>query len=608
LLLVTEILFECCSVSVRLQALRKKGGKMKKICVALSVLCFLFISPAASGGEEIIYSETFTRGTGAPVTAFAIFAGNTGPATISVTNGGSGQNIEKRVSGPIIKLNGETIFGPSDINKNVASLEKGVSLDGSNVLEVLLKGRAGGEIGIQVKQSVLTSLTVLMDGAGSGRVTSSPDGIFCETDCLEAYGSGTLVTLSASPYSGSTFAGWSGGGCSGTGTCTLTIGGITSVTATFDLSASAPFALVTPYVFEDDMRVIRNSFNSQHRDEPWGEVHDGLDIYPVGDDKPFQAACSGRVQRVVTFIGGVAVIIACDPPYTIEYTFEPQAPDTEQIQRENILVDEGDPVTQGEIIGTLYAADLTLAHVHFTLDENAIPICPEPYFSPADISFIETLIGVARPDPDDVYICAGGNPDPPDLVTPFVNESDMKEINVGFSSEHSTSPWGFVHGGIDIYPQGNLKPFQAACEGVVDSVELRRSETGANWEVGVLIQCDEYVEDLNNGGYFIPFSIDYVFEPMSDKHKDGQAQLDNLEVVEGQQILQDDPIGNLHVAAPGESHLHFGLVQYGSSAFQALGITGIPICPEPHFSAAANTSILNLLHAAWPSAGMCYQE
>ncbi len=450
------------------------------------------------------------------------------------------------------------------------------------------------------------SLTVLMDGTGSGRVTSSPDGISCETDCEEDYGSGTQVTLTAAPYSGSTFAGWSGGGCSGTGPCTLAISGDTSVTAAFDLSESDPLTLVTPYVNELDMREIRNTFNSQHRDEPWGQVHDGLDIYPVGDDKPFQAACSGRVLRVVTLPGGVAVVIACDTPYTIEYMFEPQAPDTEQIQRGKILVDEGDPVSQGQIIGSLYAADLTLAHVHFTLDENAIPICPEPYFSPADNSFIESLIGVARPNPDDVYICAGGNPAPPDLVTPYMNELDMKEIKAGFSSDDN-SPWGFVHDGIDIYPQGDQKDFQAACTGIVDSVELLQDAGDSNWQVDVLIQCDEYVEDPDDGGYFIPFSINYVFEPMSNNQIDGQNQLGNIEVVEGQTVSQGDSIGRLDAVGEG-AHVHFGVVQYGSSAFQALGITGIPICPEPHFSAGANTSILNLLHAAWPSAGMCYQN
>src|SRR5207245_3663496 len=45
----------------------------------------------------------------------------------------------------------------------------------------------------------------------------------------------TVVTLTATPAAGSTFSGWSGGGCSGTGTCTVTMSAATTVTATFTL-------------------------------------------------------------------------------------------------------------------------------------------------------------------------------------------------------------------------------------------------------------------------------------------------------------------------------------------------------------------------------------
>src|SRR5208337_175460 len=63
------------------------------------------------------------------------------------------------------------------------------------------------------------ALTVSDSGTGSGTVTSSPSGISCGTTCSGAYNSGTTVTLSATAAANSTFAGWSGGGCSGTGTC-----------------------------------------------------------------------------------------------------------------------------------------------------------------------------------------------------------------------------------------------------------------------------------------------------------------------------------------------------------------------------------------------------
>lgn len=83
---------------------------------------------------------------------------------------------------------------------------------------------------------VLRTLTVTKDGTGSGLVTSNPVGINCGDDCTQDYDNGTLVTVSANPAAGSTFAGFSGGGCSGTGTnCQVTMNQAQSVTATFTL-------------------------------------------------------------------------------------------------------------------------------------------------------------------------------------------------------------------------------------------------------------------------------------------------------------------------------------------------------------------------------------
>jgi streptogramin lyase len=78
-------------------------------------------------------------------------------------------------------------------------------------------------------------LTVKKTGSGSGKVTSSPAGIDCGSTCSFEYDEGTEVTLSASPEAGSTFSGWSGSGCSGTGTCKVTMSSEKEVTATFTL-------------------------------------------------------------------------------------------------------------------------------------------------------------------------------------------------------------------------------------------------------------------------------------------------------------------------------------------------------------------------------------
>src|SRR5262245_14054432 len=83
------------------------------------------------------------------------------------------------------------------------------------------------------------TLTVAKSGTGAGVVTAA--GINCGggcLDCNEVYTSGSSVTLTPTPSSGSSFAGWSGtgwngSGCQGTADCTMTISSNTTITAMF---------------------------------------------------------------------------------------------------------------------------------------------------------------------------------------------------------------------------------------------------------------------------------------------------------------------------------------------------------------------------------------
>ena len=75
------------------------------------------------------------------------------------------------------------------------------------------------------------TLTVSLAGSGAGTVTAS--GGNCPGACSHSYANGTIVTLIATPKAGSTFAGWSASGCSGTGTCAMTMSADQTVTATF---------------------------------------------------------------------------------------------------------------------------------------------------------------------------------------------------------------------------------------------------------------------------------------------------------------------------------------------------------------------------------------
>lgn len=131
----------------------------------------------------------------------------------------------------------------------------------SEVLSTLLGFFVAGEDGVSTGETTTIDnvslsggaplskyrLTLLKAGTGSGSVASSPAGIACGATCSAEFLKGTLVTLTATPASGSTFAGWSGGGCAGTGTCQVTLGGDREVTALFNV-VSVPGGGTTPLV------------------------------------------------------------------------------------------------------------------------------------------------------------------------------------------------------------------------------------------------------------------------------------------------------------------------------------------------------------------------
>ncbi|MEP6891769.1 MAG: JDVT-CTERM domain-containing protein, partial [Nitrospirota bacterium] len=85
------------------------------------------------------------------------------------------------------------------------------------------------------------TVTILKGGDGTGKVASAPTGIDCGATCSFNFFNNTTVTLTAIADGGSTFTGWSGNGCTGTGSCVVSTAA--TVTATFDapsVSAAAP--------------------------------------------------------------------------------------------------------------------------------------------------------------------------------------------------------------------------------------------------------------------------------------------------------------------------------------------------------------------------------
>jgi len=167
------------------------------------------------------------------------------------------------------------------------------------------------------------------------------------------------------------------------------------------------------------------------------------------------------------------------------------------------------------------------------------------------------------------------------MISPYVNKSDMASINEAYSS-NANAPWGFEHKGIDFMPDGNLKPFQSVCSGKVDTIILGQNDFTSNWQVNVRIICNS------------TYSVDYIFEPITTVRADGETQLSNILVSEGQTVSPGDIIGFLYTVGEG-THVHFQLNE-----------NRVSICPESYFIEEVRAPILDLIHVLWNSANMCY--
>jgi hypothetical protein len=105
---------------------------------------------------------------------------------------------------------------------------------GSGACEVTMSAAKEVTAKFDLKAKPEFKLTIVKAGTGSGSVTCNAGA------CAATYPQGSEVTLAATAASGSTFAGWSGAGCSGTGACKVTINADTTVTATFNKEEVKP--------------------------------------------------------------------------------------------------------------------------------------------------------------------------------------------------------------------------------------------------------------------------------------------------------------------------------------------------------------------------------
>jgi VCBS repeat protein/List-Bact-rpt repeat protein len=150
-------------------------------------------------------------------------------------------NYDFNIQGPntvsVLLGNGDGTFQPAQAfgaGTNPASVAMG-DVNGDGRPDLAVANFNSNNVSVLINNTALArnTLTITKAGTGSGTVTSNPPGINCGATCSAAYNSGTVVSLTATPATGSTFTGWSGcDAVSGT-TCTVSMSAARSVTVTF---------------------------------------------------------------------------------------------------------------------------------------------------------------------------------------------------------------------------------------------------------------------------------------------------------------------------------------------------------------------------------------
>ncbi len=108
--------------------------------------------PAQSGSNMTIFGpRRFDRTTGQPnqyMEQFSLPSGVTSPYTLHIQNGAA--DGSSRVSSATVKLNGIDILTPSDLNQNVAAVDRTVTLKANNQLDVRLASDPGSYLIINI--------------------------------------------------------------------------------------------------------------------------------------------------------------------------------------------------------------------------------------------------------------------------------------------------------------------------------------------------------------------------------------------------------------------------------------------------------------------------
>jgi hypothetical protein len=152
----------------------------------------LSAAATVAAAPEAVFSHTYVRGNGPPVTATDTFSvcDAAGQFTLVLVNGPGGL---RRVSSGHVSVNGVEVIHPSDLNQQVDRIERPLAnVAADNTVEVTLAGGPGGAIALSVMAT--QSCGIRITSPANGSTVTGPE-VLVQGTMPASFGADVAVTV-----------------------------------------------------------------------------------------------------------------------------------------------------------------------------------------------------------------------------------------------------------------------------------------------------------------------------------------------------------------------------------------------------------------------------
>jgi hypothetical protein len=165
------------------------------------------------------------------------------------------------------------------------------------------------------------------------------------------------------------------------------------------------FFIITPYVNESDIDSVPEAYGLADTNPYWNFRHPGVDFKTSKDLIKVRASTSGTINNInIAKESGemgwhAGFLIQYNSYYSVSYNLETfsKSDEIEQKVRDNLFIEDGQIVQQGDIIANLvYGGDG--CHIDFGVCIPGNRVCPEPYFTEEARASVMRLIQKDHPD------------------------------------------------------------------------------------------------------------------------------------------------------------------------------------------------------------------